>query len=218
MIDIAAPGGAQSFANDSNGVLSTLNTGTTTPGSESYAYFQGTSMAAPHVAGVAAMILEKWPAATPDQVEEILKNTSRSFPASCNQCGDGIVDADAAVDAAIAQDTGSGSGGGGSTGSYDVGGQIDNLSVGASAWIRYTWAVPAGKSLLELSIAGGSGDADLYVKLGSSPQTYSYDCRPYLVGNNETCSFSNPAGGTWHIGVRGYTAASGFSLIYGYNN
>lgn len=108
--------------------------------------------------------------------------------------------------------------GGGGTGSYDVGGQIDNLSVARNAWLRYTWDVPAGKSLLEFETTGGSGDADLYVKFGSSPQTNSYDCRPYKSGNNETCSFTNPAGGTWHIGVRGYTAASGFSLIYGYNN
>lgn len=84
--------------------------------------------------------------------------------------------------------------------------------------VTFTWDVPAGKSLLEFETTGGSGDADLYVKFGSSPQTNSYDCRPYKSGNNETCSFTNPAGGTWHIGVRGYTAASGFSLIYGYNN
>lgn len=99
VVDVAAPGGDTSGA-ASNGVLSTLNTGSTTPSSEGYAYYQGTSMAAPHVAGVAALIFEKKPNATPDEVEAILENTARSFPASCNQCGSGIVDANAAVDAA----------------------------------------------------------------------------------------------------------------------
>ena len=216
LIDVAAPGGRTTFANDPNGVLSTLNSGSQGPASENYEFYQGTSMAAPHVAGVAAMIFEKWPSATPDQVEDILKNTARSQ--SCGNCGTGIVDANAAVDAAIAQDTGSGGGGGTppSTG-YDVGGQLDNLSVARGAWLRYTWATPA-TSLLELTISGGTGDADLYVKLGSAPQTNSYDCRPYLTGNNEKCTFTNSAAGTWNIGIRGYSAASGFSLIYGYNN
>ena len=103
VIDVAAPGGTTASANDPNGVLSTLNTGATTPGSDSYAYYQGTSMAAPHVAGVAALILEAKPNATPDQVETILKNTTRSFPGTCNQCGTGIVDADAAVVSAQGQ-------------------------------------------------------------------------------------------------------------------
>ena len=217
LIDIAAPGGAQSFANDPNGVLSTLNSGSTTPSGENYAYYQGTSMAAPHVAGVAAMIYEKWPAVTPDQVEEILKNTSRSFPSACNQCGDGIVDADAAVDAAIAQDTGSGGGGGGG-GGYDYTRTVNNLNIGSGKWRRFSFPLDAGKSEIFVSISGGTGDADLYVRYGNRPTTSNYDCRPYLTGNNETCTFNNPQGGTWHVGIRGYTAVTGLSLSVGYKN
>ena len=37
------------------GILSTLNTGTTVPVSDSYAYFTGTSMATPHVTGVISL-------------------------------------------------------------------------------------------------------------------------------------------------------------------
>ena len=81
-IDVAAPGGAQSFANDPEGVLSTFNSGSTGPVADSYAYSQGTSMAAPHVAGVAALIKQAKPSATPDEIENILKSTTRSFAAT----------------------------------------------------------------------------------------------------------------------------------------
>jgi len=93
-VDVAAPGG------DGRGyILSTLNTGTTTPAADSYAFYQGTSMAAPHVAGIAALILSRNPKLTPDEVEALLKSTARPFPATCNGCGSGIVDATAAVNA-----------------------------------------------------------------------------------------------------------------------
>ena len=98
-VDVAAPGGDVRSA-ATNGVLSTLNSGTTTPGADSYAWYQGTSMASPHVAGVAALMLARNPSLTPDQVESILKSTSRAFPVACSGCGSGIVNAAAAVAAA----------------------------------------------------------------------------------------------------------------------
>ncbi|WP_136256122.1 S8 family serine peptidase, partial [Pseudofulvimonas gallinarii] len=92
VVDVAAPGGG------GTGVLSTLNTGTTVPASASYAFYQGTSMATPHVSGVAALILSV-ASKTPAEVESILRSTTRAFPATCSQCGTGIVDALAAVQA-----------------------------------------------------------------------------------------------------------------------
>ena len=100
MVDVAAPGGNMS-SGTTNGVLSTLNSGSSTPGADSTAYYQGTSMAAPHVAGVAALMLSVKPTLTPDQVESLLKSSARAFPATCTQCGTGIVDALAAVNAAL---------------------------------------------------------------------------------------------------------------------
>ncbi|HYO68693.1 MAG TPA: S8 family serine peptidase [Archangium sp.] len=83
-------------------ILSTSNTGTTVPGSDSYVYMSGTSMATPHVAGVAALMLSANPSLAVDAVTSLLRSSSRPFQASCTGCGIGIVDAAAAVNAAIA--------------------------------------------------------------------------------------------------------------------
>ena len=91
-IAVAAPGG-----DGASGVLSTLNSGRSGPLADTYAVYQGTSMAAPHVAGVAALMLATNTNLTPDEIATRLKSTARAFPASCAGCGAGIVDAAAAV-------------------------------------------------------------------------------------------------------------------------
>jgi serine protease len=101
-VELSAPGG-ETNGNAANGVLSTLNTGTTTPGADSYVFYQGTSMAAPHVAGVVSLMLAVRPTLTPAQILTLLQSTVTPFPAgsSCTttNCGTGIVNAAAAVDA-----------------------------------------------------------------------------------------------------------------------
>lgn len=101
-VDVSAPGGDGSTGR-ANTILSTWNNGTTAQGSETYGYMQGTSMAAPHVAGLAALMLSANPALTPAQVETILKETARPLPGTCSTggCGQGLVDAAAAVDAVL---------------------------------------------------------------------------------------------------------------------
>ena len=99
-VEISAPGGETS-PTSSNGVLSTLNTGTQGPVADTYTYYQGTSMAAPHVAGVASLLYSRKPSLTPAQVLVDLQSTVTAFPAgsTCNtsNCGSGIVNAGAAV-------------------------------------------------------------------------------------------------------------------------
>ncbi|MCG7546800.1 pre-peptidase C-terminal domain-containing protein [Pseudoalteromonas sp. Of7M-16] len=90
--------------------------------------------------------------------------------------------------------------------------QWTGLSANKSNWNFKTFEVPAGASKLTVKISGGTGDADLYIRLNSQPTTSSYECRPYENGNTETCTITNPGAGTWHLGVRAYEAYSGVTL------
>jgi serine protease len=197
IVDLAAPG---------SGILSTLNSGTTTPGTASYAAYNGTSMAAPHIAGVVAL-MQAAAVKTPAQVESNLKSTTRPLPGSCaGGCGTGIVDARAAINVQA-----------GSPPSNDDtlfnGQPLTGLAGSRSSETRYSITVPSGVSSLSFTLSGGSGDADLYVRFGSAPTTGSFDCRPYLNGNNETCTFPAPQAGTYHVMIRGYSSYSGASLV-----
>jgi serine protease len=199
-VDLAAPGGAQVFA-ESDGVLSTVNTGLREPeNGETYAYYQGTSMSAPHVAGVAAMLYQLKPDITPDQVERILKKSTRTFPDSsnCAQCGTGILDAYAAVRAVISEELGND--------------EPRLVSASYHTMKRFHIQVPKYATKLRIVLSGGTGDADLYVKKGSEPTLSSFDCRPYKVGNNEACDFSNPGTGTYHVMLYAYRAYSNTRL------
>ncbi|MCC4593501.1 S8 family serine peptidase [Xanthomonas campestris pv. cannae] len=202
-IDISAPGSS---------ILSTLNDGTTTPGNPSYASYNGTSMATPHVAGVVALMQSVAPTAlTPAQVESTIKNTAASF--SCSQgCGAGLLDANAAVTAAQSGGSSGGGGGGGSSNELQDGVAVTGLSASSGSSLNYTVKVPSGASSLVVTTSGGSGDADLYVRFGSAPTDSAYDCRPYKNGNNESCTFNSPQAGTYYVRVKAYSTFSGLSL------
>ncbi len=104
-VEISAPGGAQSFSNDPNGILSTLNTGTTVPVGDTYIYYQGTSMATPHVTGVVSLMFSLNPNLTPARVLQVLQATARPFPSgstcTTSLCGSGMLDAAAALNAIL---------------------------------------------------------------------------------------------------------------------
>ncbi|WP_445356240.1 M4 family metallopeptidase [Microbulbifer sp. EKSA008] len=97
-------------------------------------------------------------------------------------------------------------------GSNSEGWEETNLSGRRNSWQHFTLDVPSGSSSLTVEMLGGNGDADLYVRYGATPTTDNWDCRPYVNGNNEFCSFSNPAAGTWHISVQGYISYRGVTL------
>jgi len=88
-------------------IWSTGNLGTAAPAGSTYVGqgWQGTSMAAPHVAGVAALLFSKAPTLTVSEARFLLTSSARPFPAntvcallSNGACGAGMLDAKAALD------------------------------------------------------------------------------------------------------------------------
>jgi serine protease len=185
IVDVAAPGGDTSV--QGNGILSTLNTGATTPGSDSYEFYQGTSMATPHVSAVAALMLAKNPNLTPDDIESKLKSSARPFPATCTGCGAGIVDASAAVDAAT-----------GATSTTAIAEVEPNNSPSAAQAVTargttingtmssstdtdyYAIQLPAGGTLTATLTPNSTSDYDLYV----------YNSSGTLIGRSENVTGS----------------------------
>ncbi|GHH04151.1 S8 family peptidase [Streptomyces lanatus] len=93
VVDIAAPGGDGRYQTpdtpSKNGrILATL------PNNQ-YGYLQGTSMASPHAAGVAALLKSRYPKATPAQLHALLRAQADNpgCPESYDQNGDGTPDA-----------------------------------------------------------------------------------------------------------------------------
>jgi len=214
LVDVAAPGGDGSYS-----VISTLNSGTNAPGSDNYAGYQGTSMATPHVAGVAALMFAAKSTLTPDQVESMLKSSARAFPATCSGCGTGIVDATAAVNAAI---------GGTTVPTGPTISETESNNTTATANLVSTTAttvngvmgsstdtdyfrvdVPAGKTLSAVMTPGSSSaDYDLVMYNGSGTQL---SVSENGAGAVDTVSSANTGSGasTRYVRVKYYSGGTG---------
>jgi Zn-dependent metalloprotease len=80
----------------------------------------------------------------------------------------------------------------------------------------YYLDVPASKAVT-FTLSGGTGDADMYVKFGAQPTTATYDCRPFLTGNAETCSMAaKTTAGRYHVMLNAYSTYSAVSLKCAY--
>ncbi|WP_295763080.1 M20/M25/M40 family metallo-hydrolase [Undibacterium sp.] len=90
---------------------------------------------------------------------------------------------------------------------------VSGISLALNASKTYTIVVPAGKSSLTFKLSGGSGDGDLYVKLGSAPSSTVYDGKSDGSTNAETVTINSPAAGTYYLLLKAYAAVNGASLV-----
>ncbi|MHB9000596.1 MAG: M4 family metallopeptidase, partial [Thermoanaerobaculia bacterium] len=94
---------------------------------------------------------------------------------------------------------------------------VSGIGASTGTWKHYKITVPSGQSKLEIKISGGTGDCDLYVKRGAQPTSSSYDYRPYLSGNNETVTVTNPVAGDWYVSLYAYSTYASVSLVATYS-
>jgi subtilisin family serine protease len=97
-ITFAAPGGDFDLPNDAY-VFDMVLSPATLPSNTGYFFAAGTSMAAPHVAGVAALALEAHPGLSPSQLESLLRKTADDLgkPGQDDYYGHGFINAFRAI-------------------------------------------------------------------------------------------------------------------------
>ncbi|MBN1306545.1 MAG: S8 family serine peptidase [Chitinispirillaceae bacterium] len=132
-------------------------------------FYQGTSMAAPHVTGIAALLAAAGVATTPDEIREVLQSTAKDLgaPGYDSDYGWGLVDAAAALD-------------------YSA---VPNTPPEANAGGPYE-----GTEDIDVNFDGsGSGDAE------GDPLTYSWDFGDGSTGSGVSPSHAYAAGGEYAI-------------------
>ncbi len=167
----------------------------------------GTSMAAPHVAGVAALYLQEDSSLSPAQLDSLLSSRASNNRVSDAKSGSpnkllySLQGGDPGCEPNC-----------GPSETELTSGQSVSVSGASGSEQLYFIDVPSGANSLDVNMSGGSGDADIYVNFGSTATRSNYQCRPYKNGNNESCSFNNPSAGKWSIMVHGYSSFSGANL------
>jgi serine protease len=99
-IDIMAPGGDIEIDQNNDGYGDGIiqQTISSTGSGYSYRFFEGTSMASPHVAGAAALILSRKPSASPDEITNLLTQTALNIGPT-NEFGAGLLQTSSALSA-----------------------------------------------------------------------------------------------------------------------
>ena len=163
----------------------------------------GTSMASPHVAGIAALYLSKNPTATIAQVTSaILTNALNGKITGISSGVNKFANIEFLNGGVVVDPT-----------PTLVSGTPVSVTLARGVSKSYKIVVPAGKTSVTFKLSGGTGDGDLYAKIGSVPTTTSFTRKSDGSTNAETITFSAPAAGTYFILVNAYAAVSGASLV-----
>lgn len=203
-VDIFAPG------------TDILSTWITSPSSTNT--ISGTSMASPHVAGVAALYLASYPSALPAEVASAI--LAGAVPGKISNVGTGSPNLllSSLFGAAPADPAPSEPPPEPVTGQLQNGVPITGLESAKDGEKFFTIAIPAGATNLRIELSGGRGDADLYLRAGTKPSVSAYDCRPYLGGSTESCVVAAPVAGAYHVMIRAYSAYSGLVMKATYSS
>jgi hypothetical protein len=95
---------------------------------------------------------------------------------------------------------------------FQLDGLADRRPGGFMVW---TLAVGAGAPPLIFSTDHGTGDVDLYVRLGAPPTTAQFDAASANAGSLEAVTINSPRAGTWYVGLRARSPYTGVTLQAG---
>jgi len=182
-----------------------------------YTNLSGTSMAAPHVAGIVALMLDANPALSPLEVKQIIQQTATNIPGhEAWEVGAGYVNAYAAVDRALNQKSY-----GSTVNAFRTFNSSATISVQRSAFSidynpvtfvspnRHTFNVPAGLSELAVRVdaAGVQGETgnplNLVLIAPDGSEVSSGISLLFPLYYDRTVVVSAPAPGTWAVELRG---------------
>jgi serine protease len=173
-------------------------------------------MATPHVSAVAALVWSYFPDCSPAGIRNALNQSAEDLgtPGRDTGYGYGLVQAKAAYDYMEAN------------GCIEPppepppvveelfnGVVREGLSGDQGSEQTFVVNVPEGVSNLLVTMNGGSGDGDLYVRFGNEPTLSLFDCRPFIGGNFEQCSFDAPTAGQYFVKIVGFSSYEDTTLL-----
>ncbi|AJC46305.1 S8 family serine peptidase [Xanthomonas sacchari] len=207
LISLSAPGGSSLPGGTIKAsVWSTFNDGDQGPGQPSYGGMDGTSMAAPHVSGVAALAISAAigagrPMPSSAELRDLLTQTST--PLLVKQTlpiGAGILNAARAVARAAGASVGV------EANAVAIArGRTDGLSAGAGTSPLYRLDLPSTARNLQIRTLGGSGQLALYVSAYRAPEADGRDAdyRSSRNGTVQNVQIGAPARGPYFLRLAG---------------
>jgi subtilisin family serine protease len=169
-----------------------------------YELLDGTSMATPFVAGLAALVKSANPHLTPAEVIDIIRQTSTSASSYGSEFGFGIIDAEKAAKKALGLD-------GDGTVSIPPFAQEIAGTIKKSGEEKLYKLTVSNNLVLDLD-GPDNADFDLYVRKGSAPTSKDYDKRGYTSKADESVVLPITGPGEYYIMIHSYKGTGDFKL------